>query len=503
MQRRGQRITGWVRRLGWALGLRMNRGRRPGEPGLGRTEAAAAQEAPEAPPWAGKAWPDGGEERAGTDPVWTGPFLTLLAVGFGQALGANLLDVGFPLTLLHLGGAAYVLGLSYTAWAVTRSLSGYVAGRDLDRGPGSRLALGLGLFVVASVLYAVAPGPWWVVVGRLAQGLGAGLYWSEILVRAGDTPDPRRRMRRLALFNAAVALGGVGGALLGALAVAGGVPQTPSWLAAVLLAGLAVYALRFRPAPGPGSFGRGPIGRRVRAGGTRPDPGRAVSGSGTGVAPVLSTPRSPGTLALGLGVLLGLSQLSNLFTGVGLPLLLRDHHLPGSLLGLENAVIVGLTLVGQALLAGLAGADPRPRIRALSAMIVLTLAALVAFHHVTFVLLGSVGLLAAEVALLGVVWLHAAQVASGGRVGIATGTVRAVSDAIGAASFPLVGVAEGALGVVAAIMGSLVALCAAAVSLPRVGARLEPPPDVAIDVHVRRESGGPGGKAPPRTDREA
>ena len=377
------------------------------------------------------------------------------------------------MTLLHLGGAAYVLGLSYTAWAVTRSVAGYVAGRGVDRAPGSRLSVGFALFVLAALVYGLAPNAWWIVGGRLAQGLGAGVYWSEILVRAGETRDARQRMRRLALFNAAVALGGIAGAVAGAATVARGTWGRPNWLAAGVLFALMVYALRFRRVPpisDPSSeiaASSGPVPREADGA------IKAWSEKGPERRPVDSSRITP-RFALGIGMLLALSQLPNLFTGVGLPLFLRDHGLPGSLLGLENAAIVGTTLLGQLLLARFSAADPRPRIRILSVGIIATLAALVLGHEVTFVLLAAIVVLAAEVALLGAVWVHAAQVGAGGNVGTVTGTVRAVSDAISAASFPLVGVAEEALGVAATVMAVLVAAASGLVSVPGIGRRLTP-----------------------------
>jgi MFS family permease len=75
---------------------------------------------------------------------------------------------------------------------------------------------GILLFVVASILCAVAPSLWWLVAARALQGFGAALATANsapILVDAA----PRQGGRLLGLGNIALALGMVSGPPLGAL----------------------------------------------------------------------------------------------------------------------------------------------------------------------------------------------------------------------------------------------------------------------------------------------
>lgn len=351
------------------------------------------------------------------------PFWAVALMGLIQSTAANALGVGVPLAIVWLGGAPFVLGLAFTAWAAGRSVMGFVAGQHFDAG-GARATLVLSFLVTAAVaaLYAVVRAPDLFILMRLCQGLGAGLYWTAILSLAGHSAAPPLRLRRLAGFNNAVAIGGILGSLLGGWAIAPLGGSAPMWGAMVLnlaLAGLALLLV--------------PVRRRVQAP-PRPAPfglqGAAVGASLTAAA----------------------AQLPNLLTNAGLPLLLVHRGLGGGALGIENALMVGGALLGQSLYTRYA-AWGSTRAGTL-AVYVVGVAALVAVGSGTEVwLLLGLAALGSVVRLLAVVWVSTVQsIAEPSQVGRATGLTRSSSDILSALTYPLVGLAEESLAATVAAM---------------------------------------------------
>lgn len=336
----------------------------------------------------------------------------IAGIGALQALVAYLMIVAVPLTIVRLGGGAYVVGMGFTAWAVGRSVMGYVSGRQFDRiGARRGIVWGFILFAVAALGYAVAGNPWVLVAARLVQGVGAGRYWAGMLSLAGGSSAGAPRIRRLTVFSALVAVGGMTGAVAGGWLMGNGVDAVMG-VAGGLSLTLAVVS-RWLPA----------------GGGPRPSPGMGWA--------LLRGP--VGVLSL----FTALSQLPMLLASAGLPLILLSVGFGAPAIGVENALIVGGVLVGQFVLFRFPGwAGSVRALYSLYGTVAAGLLILVAVRS-SFTVMVALVLVGTGVQLLATVWTNAVQTAAGsGQVGGATGLMRSASDLLNASAYPLVGVAD-------------------------------------------------------------
>ncbi len=85
-------------------------------------------------------------------------------------------------------------------------------------------AIGLGLFTVASVLCALAPGIGWLIAARAVQGCGAALVMPLAMALLSAAYPPERRARALGLFSGMMGIAVVAGPLAGGL-----VTQNLAW----------------------------------------------------------------------------------------------------------------------------------------------------------------------------------------------------------------------------------------------------------------------------------
>lgn len=192
----------------------------------------------------------------GRSPARSPGVVEFLAVALGFFLAA--LDA----TVVNVAGARILddldLSLSGLTWAVDGYmlpfaalllLSGALASRY---GAKSFYTAGLGLFVLASVGCALAPGGSALVAARMVQGAAAALFLPASLVLLMSTfPDPGRRARIVALWSAAGAAASGIGPVVGGLLVNSLGWRSIFWLN--LLVGLPVLVLAvrvIRPVPG-------------------------------------------------------------------------------------------------------------------------------------------------------------------------------------------------------------------------------------------------------------
>ena len=108
---------------------------------------------------------------------------------------------------LELVVAGY--SFSYAAGLVTGARLGDLVGRR------RMFIVGLGIFVAASLLSGIAPTSAILVVGRLAQGLGAAGMVPQVLSLLNVNFRPDERARVFSLFGVTVGLGTVAGQILG------------------------------------------------------------------------------------------------------------------------------------------------------------------------------------------------------------------------------------------------------------------------------------------------
>lgn len=344
-------------------------------------------------------------------PSW----LIIGTIGVVQAFVAYLMLVGVPLTIVHLGGTAVVVGLSFTAWAAGRSVMGYFAGVSYDRvGARTGLVVGFLIFACAGTLYGLAATPWLLVAARLCQGIGAGIYWAAILAVAGGRQSGRVRVRRLSLFSGLVAAGGIMGSVAGGWMMAAGMARLMELAVtlSLLLAALAAWKIPSRVA------GSAPVSLL---------PIRRLAGSTVGA----------------LSGLAAVSQLPLLLATAGLPLLLLSVGLGAGAIGVENALIVAAALLGQFVLFRFSTwAASRRALYALYAVAGTALAAL-AVSRAPMVIMVALAAIGMAAQLLATLWTSAVQSAApSSHIGGATGFMRASSDLLTAATYPMVGLAE-------------------------------------------------------------
>lgn len=368
-------------------------------------------------------------------PAGTLPFTALLLMGFLQAAAANALGVGVPLEIVRLGGAPFVLGLTFTAWAAGRSLTGYIAGQRFDSvGGRATLCTSFTATAVLALLYALTRTPALFVLIRLGQGMAAGLYWTAILALVGESAQGAERLRRLATFNNLVAIGGILGSLLGGGAIGWFGRSAPMWGAMMLSLILAALALRTVPE------------RQV------------------------PSARGPQTMtrmrgaAVGASLLAAASQLPSILTNAGLPLLLEQRGLGGMVLGIENALMVAGSLAGQTLYTRYPSWGSTRAGTLLLYLIGAVSLAVVGIGTGPWLLV-AIAALGSAVRLLGVVWMNTVQsVAGTDQVGRATGLTRTSGDVLSALTYPMVGVAEQSLETTVAVLTAVLAASAAVVT---------------------------------------
>ncbi len=152
-------------------------------------------------------------------------FLVVTAGAFLANLDLFIVNIAFPAIQADFTSAS----LSELSW----TLNGYAivfaallvpAGRLADLLGRKRVYLfGLGLFVVASALCALAWGPWPLIAFRLVQAVGAALLIPTSLGLLLDEFPPERRSAAVGMWTAGVALAATLGPTIGGLLV------TQSW----------------------------------------------------------------------------------------------------------------------------------------------------------------------------------------------------------------------------------------------------------------------------------
>lgn len=142
------------------------------------------------------------------------------------------------------------LGLLATGFIVVYMIASPVFGILGDRRPRlPLLAIGVGIWSLATVLSGFARGYWTLLAGRAAVGIGEAAYGTISPGLIADHFGPERRGRAYAFFFAAIPIG----AALG-YAVGGVVDRTLGWRAAFFFAGapglvLALLCLRLSDPP--------------------------------------------------------------------------------------------------------------------------------------------------------------------------------------------------------------------------------------------------------------
>lgn len=136
--------------------------------------------------------------------------------------------------------AAVLLSGYQVAFVATVIPAGWLAGRF---GPRNVVAVGLICFVLASLLFAVAPTFGLLVAARALQGVAGGCGWSAAMSWLTENTERERRSRVVGLISGISAAGAVAGPVIGALAAATSVMLAFSLVAIIGLVALTLTLL--------------------------------------------------------------------------------------------------------------------------------------------------------------------------------------------------------------------------------------------------------------------
>ncbi|MFI6317019.1 MFS transporter [Nonomuraea sp. NPDC050556] len=148
-----------------------------------------------------------------------------------SSLGTSIANVGLP-TLAR----AFTASFQEVQWVVLAYLLAVTTlivsvGRLGDLVGRRRLLLaGIALFTVASALCGAAPGLWWLVAARVAQGLGAAVMMALAMAFVAEVVPKERTGRAMGLLGTMSAVGTALGPSLGGALIAG-----PGWRAIFLV----------------------------------------------------------------------------------------------------------------------------------------------------------------------------------------------------------------------------------------------------------------------------
>ncbi|MFE3738131.1 MFS transporter [Streptomyces sp. NPDC059134] len=182
--------------------------------------------------------------------------LTALLTG----LNTSGLDVALPGIVRHFEASAAQASWMILGYLLAGTVLLLVWGRLADLFGRGRLYLtGVALFTVASVGCALAPDAWWLVVGRILQGVGASAVVANTTALLADAFPPERLPRALGVNATLISATQAAGPLLG-----GALTELQGWsgifwtsgAAGVAACAWAAYVLRPDRGPGPGSTER-------------------------------------------------------------------------------------------------------------------------------------------------------------------------------------------------------------------------------------------------------
>ena len=152
----------------------------------------------------------------------------------------------FPLYATRLGASLALLGLITASLGLTRLASALPVGVLSDRIDRKTVLVGgMSMFAVAFVLYALVPGPGWLVLPRIGQGLAMVATFPMGIAYIGDVVEQRDRGAAIGVYTAAMGSGFAVGPLIGSwFGSMYGYPSAYLVGAAIALAGAGFGAAR-------------------------------------------------------------------------------------------------------------------------------------------------------------------------------------------------------------------------------------------------------------------
>ncbi|HEX7197594.1 MAG TPA: MDR family MFS transporter [Candidatus Limnocylindria bacterium] len=148
----------------------------------------------------------------------------ILLTMFLSALDQTVVGTALPRIVTDLSGNQLYVWV-VTIYLLTATVTGPIYGKLSDQfGRRPMLMIGVGLFLIGSLLCGLSQEMWQLIVFRGIQGMGAGAIFPIALAVIGDLFTPRERGKYQGLFGAVFALASILGPALG-----GFLTDTISW----------------------------------------------------------------------------------------------------------------------------------------------------------------------------------------------------------------------------------------------------------------------------------
>lgn len=186
-----------------------------------------------------------------TNPQRWRAFWVCVSVAAITILDLTKVNVAVPSIEASLGASPTALQLVVSGYVLTFGLALVPFGRIGDQWSRRGLfIIGLALFTLASAMCALAPDPTTLMIGRLVQGVAAGIQMPQVIGTIQQLFQGKERGRAFGLFGATIGISTAFGPTLGGLLIALGGPEdgwrwifwmnVPPCLAAI---GLAIWVL--------------------------------------------------------------------------------------------------------------------------------------------------------------------------------------------------------------------------------------------------------------------
>ncbi|KVN38572.1 MFS transporter [Burkholderia pyrrocinia] len=147
--------------------------------------------------------------------------LPLLLIGQGMAaMDTSIVNVAAPALRADLGISGALLQLVVAGYILAYAVF-LITGARLGDDYGYRrlFVIGLAIFTVSSLACGVAPGTWLLIVGRIAQGIGAAMLVPQVMSLIQRSYEGSARARAIGLYSMILGLGSTAGQALGGVII--------------------------------------------------------------------------------------------------------------------------------------------------------------------------------------------------------------------------------------------------------------------------------------------